>query len=337
MSMERASGVHERSEGSMRGESTRPGARMAAFRHEAFFHSGLNEFADGAASFVTRALEANEAVLVAVATEKQQALHGALGSEASGILFADITTLGENPARLIPAWTRFLAEFGGDGRGVHVIAEPLWPGRTSAELAECVRYEGLLNVAFEGGRAWRLLCPYDADALDDSVLEAASATHPVVRRAGRAEPSTGYGGADAARPLAGELSAPPAQTKTLRFTITSLHELREFVSRIAATEHLAAVRTENLRLAVNELASNSVRHGGGEGVLKTWTEDRALVCEVTDRGTIGERLVGQIHPSPDQQSGRGLWLVNQLCDLVQIRSDDSGSVVRVYMRFGERA
>jgi hypothetical protein len=29
---------------------------------------------------------------------------------------------------------------------------------------------------------------------------------------------------------------------------------------------------------------------------------------------------------------RALWLVNQICDLVQIRSSDEGTVVRVSMR-----
>jgi anti-sigma regulatory factor (Ser/Thr protein kinase) len=335
--MERASGVHERSEGSTRPESARPRVRDRAFRHTAFLYSGSDGFVDGAAPFVTAALDASEAVLVAVATDRQLALHEALGRDASGVVFADVTTLGGNPARLIPAWTRFLEEFGGEGREVHVIAEPLWPGRTSAELAECTRYEGLLNVAFEGGPSWRLLCPYDVDALEESVLEAASATHPIVRRDGRDGPSATYVSAAAVRPLAGELPRPPAQTKSLRFTIASLHELREFVGHVALTEKLGEVRTENLRLAVNELASNSVRHGGGEGVLKTWADERALVCEVSDGGMIEERLVGQVHPSPEQQSGRGLWLVNQLCDLVQIRSGASGTLVRVHMRLDERS
>jgi hypothetical protein len=40
-------------------------------------------------------------------------------------------------------------------------------------------------------------------------------------------------------------------------------------------------------------------------------------------------LVGRVRPGTDACSGRGVWLVNQLCDLVQIRSAPGGSVVRV--------
>jgi anti-sigma regulatory factor (Ser/Thr protein kinase) len=91
-------------------------------------------------------------------------------------------------------------------------------------------------------------------------------------------------------------------------------------------------RVDDLVLAVNELASNSIHHGGGHGMMRMWREGDALLCEVSDGGRISEPLVGRVHPRPDQWSGRGLWLANQLCDLVQIRSSDAGSVVRLHMR-----
>jgi anti-sigma regulatory factor (Ser/Thr protein kinase) len=55
-----------------------------------------------------------------------------------------------------------------------------------------------------------------------------------------------------------------------------------------------------------------------------------LLCEVQDEGQIDTPLVGRSRPSPEARNGRGMWLVNQLCDLVQIRSASSGSVVRVH-------
>ena len=139
------------------------------------------------------------------------------------------------------------------------------------------------------------------------------------------------------RPLEGSLPDPPSQAQVLTFTVTTLHELREFVTEVAHSARLSSERTENLRLAVNELASNSVRHGGGAGTLTTWQQDGALVCQVSDHGHIGEQLVGRVRPEPDQASGRGLWLVNHLCDLVQIRSDARGSNVRAYMWLDDEA
>jgi anti-sigma regulatory factor (Ser/Thr protein kinase) len=37
-------------------------------------------------------------------------------------------------------------------------------------------------------------------------------------------------------------------------------------------------------------------------------------------------------PEPGQLGGRGLWLANQLCDLVQIRCSPAGATVRLRMR-----
>ena len=46
---------------------------------------------------------------------------------------------------------------------------------------------------------------------------------------------------------------------------------------------------------------------------------------------IVDPLVGRSLPPADEIGGRGLWLVNQLCDLVQMRWDAGGTVVRVHM------
>jgi anti-sigma regulatory factor (Ser/Thr protein kinase) len=329
--MEQASGVDERRVGPFEDRAASAVARDQAFSHRALLHAGEDEFAAAAASFAVGALRAGEPLMLALRSEREALLREVLGEDARRVMFCDVQTLGSNPARLIGAWLRFLDEHGDDARGVSVLAEAVWPGRTRAELSECARYEGLLNVAFAGGRAWRLLCPYDVEALDEDVIARARCTHPLLCVGGSTEPSAAYVGADAVAPLEGELPDPPAGASALAFTITSLHELRQFVTEVAHSARLSSERTENLRLAVNELASNSVRHGGGAGTLRTWRAERALVCQVSDHGCIRERLVGRLRPDPDQASGRGLWLVNQLCDLVQIRSGAGGSIVRVHM------
>jgi anti-sigma regulatory factor (Ser/Thr protein kinase) len=79
------------------------------------------------------------------------------------------------------------------------------------------------------------------------------------------------------------------------------------------------------------VATNSIRHGGGEGKLRLWDEDDSLVLSVRDAGRIEDSLVGRERPPSEQASGRGLWLVNQLCDLVQIRSGKDGTEVRLRM------
>jgi anti-sigma regulatory factor (Ser/Thr protein kinase) len=85
-------------------------------------------------------------------------------------------------------------------------------------------------------------------------------------------------------------------------------------------------------LAVNEIATNSVRHGGGTGTLRVWVGTRWLVCEIEDRGRIDNPMVGREEPTPDRPDGRGLWIANQICELVQLRTFGERSVARLHMR-----
>jgi anti-sigma regulatory factor (Ser/Thr protein kinase) len=116
------------------------------------------------------------------------------------------------------------------------------------------------------------------------------------------------------------------------FGFDSLGEVRSLVLREAMTAGLGEMRAAEVVVAVNEVASNSVRHAGGEGVLKMWRTTDCFICEVSDDGLIDEPLVGRYRPAEDAVGGRGLWMVNQLCELVQMRSFARGSTVRMHMR-----
>ena len=201
----------------------------------------------------------------------------------------------------------------------------MWPGRSDAELVECELNESLLDMAFANGQPWRLLCTYDLDSLDDRSSRRRDAATPPARPTAIARALI----APTPASLAGALPPAPAAARTLAFAGDDLAELRAFLTRCAAEEGIQEEHAEELVLAVNELATNSVRYGGGHGELRVWREPAGLVCEVRDEGHIADPLVGRSRPAAQESSGRGLWLANQLCDLVQIRSTPAGSTVRV--------
>ena len=68
---------------------------------------------------------------------------------------------------------------------------------------------------------------------------------------------------------------------------------------------------------------------------RVWRHGEVVVCEVHDAGRFDQPLAGRVRPTPDQTSGFGLWLANQVCDLVQIRSFEDGSVVRLHISAGD--
>jgi anti-sigma regulatory factor (Ser/Thr protein kinase) len=118
----------------------------------------------------------------------------------------------------------------------------------------------------------------------------------------------------------------------LAFDGESLGAVRRLLAARAAEAGLDAERASELVLAVNEVATNSVRHAGGAGTIRVWVGTRWLVCELEDRGRIDDPLAGREPPTADRQNGRGLWIANQVCDLVQVRSSATGTVVRLHVR-----
>jgi anti-sigma regulatory factor (Ser/Thr protein kinase) len=302
------------------------------FLHEAFLYADDEEFVDGTLAFIQEGLGAGEPVLVALDATKIARLQAEVGGAAELVLFADMAELGANPARIIAAWQRFVAERGSGGKAVRGIGEPVWPERTGPELEECQRHEELLNLAFAGIAAFRLLCPYDTRTLSESAIAAALRSHPYVTRGRRRSASPEYAGLEAlGRPDGRPLSEPPATAETLAFDEHSLQDVRRLVQRCSMAAGVSGPRVTSLVVAVNEIATNSVRHAGGEGLLKAWEDGDVFVCEVTDGGRIERPLAGRAQPEVDQLNGRGLWLANQLCDLVQVRTYEDGNTVRVYM------
>lgn len=331
---------HSAASGGRSSKHAGEGIPKSAFRHEMLFYDGGDHgFLDGTLSLVKDALAREAGVLVAVDAQRAAALRDALGADAERVCFARMRSLGRNPARIIPVWRQFVREHALDGEGDALgIGEPVWPGRSAAELDECERHEALLNLAFNDGPGWHLLCPYDLDGLDDAVIDAATRTHPLLAWGEKHHVNERYGCAHTpARPFDGELPSPRAPVSELAFSLKSLAQARQAIRVWAIEQALEHERTEELVLAVGELAANSIRHGGGAGTLRYWREDALLMCEVRDAGWLHAPLAGRVRPSVDARSGRGVWLANQLCDLVQIRSSHAGSVVRVHKCVGPEA
>lgn len=296
------------------------------FRHEALFYEDNDAYLAAAVPFLQAALEGKGAALVSVTREKEALLREWLGAGSEPIEFMAIEEVGRNPARIIPAWGKFL-ERNEDVRGeLRGIGEPFWPGRSSAELDECRRHESLLELAFAGRRSWTLLCPYDRVGLDPEVIVSAHRTHTVGEGV-----DLGANG-NAPTPFAGSLPPAPAGALGFEFGRQDLAAARRLVEGAAVEAELSAVRMADLVTSASELTANSIVHGGGGGEVFAWRQGTELLVEVRDRGgRIEDPLVGRVMPPPEQPYGRGLWLANQLCDLVRIRSDEEGTTVRLHL------
>jgi anti-sigma regulatory factor (Ser/Thr protein kinase) len=303
----------------------------AGFDHLALLYRDVDEYLSGTVPFVTAGLAAGEAVMVAVPRPNLDVIRHGLGPAADLVQLHDMSVAGGNPGRILPG---VLLAFAAAHRGkrVRIIGEPIWPGRTALEYPACVQHEALINAAFRGRDA-TILCPYDVAGLAPRTIEDAYRTHPVVADANARRESRAY-----ADPLAvaadfnRSLPDPPEAAETVTFDLAGLPAVRRFVAGRAGAAGIDPDRALDLAMAVNELAANAVEHGGGEGRLAVWPEDGYLVCQVCDGGHIRDPLAGRIPPTAGQARGRGLVLVNQVCDLVRVHTLPGATTVRLHMR-----
>jgi anti-sigma regulatory factor (Ser/Thr protein kinase) len=306
-----------------------------SYRHEAFFYRGDDDLVAGLVPFVRDGLAAGQPVMAALPGYHLRLLVDALGADAVDVALVDMTELGHNPARIIPGWQRFLDRSCGGVQPVRGIGEPIWAGRRPAELLECQFHEALLNVAVDPDTPLWLRCPYDTGALEEATVAEAHRSHPIVVDSAAYAGSTSYTGAHHVRQFFGaDLPEPPGPIDGFDFGPDDLAAVRDRVTSHARAARMKRERAWELALSVHELATNSVRYGGGSGRLRIWHDGApfargAVVCEVSDHGMIEDPLVGRRRPDPNEPDGRGLWLANQLCDLVQVRSTDTGAVVRI--------
>ncbi len=302
----------------------------SALWHAALFHRDAAEFEVQARMFAENAARAGAAMLVLGPAGSLRGLRQRMNGLGDRITWADTADTGANPGQLISAISRFAAEHA--GRDTWCLQHAAWPSRPAEELWEVLRHEALLNLALAGARV-RVLCPYDF-RLPRDLIACAEATHPVISPGGRFQPSPRFHDARGQVPPQCDrpLLPPPAGARVLPYA-ADLAAVRDLVWLAAQAARLSRNRAGDLQIAIGELAANTLAHSGGPGTLTMWTTDAEIVCQVSDAGYIADPLAGRLRPGPTaDRGGRGLWLVHQLCDLVQVRTGPRGTTIRVHMR-----
>lgn len=303
------------------------------YRHEAVYYRGSREFLDLVVPFVRDAIDGAQPVLVAVVGSRIAALRAELGpaaDPAGAVEFVDMTELGRNPGRLIPAWRDFLHRHRAAGP-VRGVGEPIWAGRRPAELQECQLHEALLNMAIAPGTPFWLLCPYDRADLDAEVIEEAARSHPVIVEPRVYRGSTAYGGAQHAAELFGQvLPAPAEPVRRLMVEPSAGHLVSDWVRRWAEASGVQRRRAAGLAQAVRTVAQATEAHTGRSQMLQLWQQGGDLVCELHDPTPVNDPMIGRRLPGHDNTRGRALSEAHRTCDLVQVRSNAGGTTVRVH-------
>jgi anti-sigma regulatory factor (Ser/Thr protein kinase) len=300
----------------------------AGFVHEALIYRDESEFDAAMHAFLQEAAAVGEPVLVALPGPHLKHVREALGDEMADARLEDLEQVGRNPGCLLEMIEEFVGSHDGRAR---VVSEVVWPGRSRAEAVEALRHEALVNHALAGSGA-TVMSPFDAEHLDEDILAGVEMTHPTVLEGGRRRAGTSY-----TEPMSttfGELwpledPTGPVSEHPLE---GSLMDLRRAIAGDPALGSLSAERRSDLVFAINEAASNAVRHGNETCLTRIWHDGDEVVTEVRSRSAIEDLLAGRRRPAADALNGRGLWLINQVCDLVEMRSGASGTTLRMHIR-----
>jgi anti-sigma regulatory factor (Ser/Thr protein kinase) len=293
-------------------------AAGAGIRHVAWLYRSPEELVTGVREYA----QAGAPLLVAI-------LVGRLLEELRGdtVAVLDMAELGRNPARLMPELRGFADEH--PGRRVRVLAELAWPGRSAAELREISRYEAMLELALAGVPV-TVVCPYSEAELSAPEITAARCSHRRLLRAGHELDSADFQADAASSSLVGGPLIAPRGAQSLAYQ-RNLRPVRDLVGAVGAQAGLAAERCADLVIAASEVAANTLKHTSGGGIVRIWATADEVLCQLEDGGHITDPLAGYRRPVGDVAAGQGLWLVNQVCDLAEIRTSEAGTTIRLHM------
>jgi serine/threonine-protein kinase RsbW len=121
----------------------------------------------------------------------------------------------------------------------------------------------------------------------------------------------------------------------LTFRAGDLPLVRRRTASWALRAGMAAGTADDFVIAVNEIATNAVRHGSPEATLRLWADKRAGMAEIRDRGHWPGAMAAMPVPRrAPEHGGMGLEVARMVCDGLQIDATDSGTVVQLRMSLG---
>jgi anti-sigma regulatory factor (Ser/Thr protein kinase) len=314
-----------------------PGSPAHARPHAAAVVASDDDILAAALPFLEAGLAAGDTTVLACPPETAEVIRGGLGLRAAAVENHPRICLLDTRAPDALTLTRRVIDHARSSRSgwVRLVGQVQF-GTRPRDWREGERYEAAANILL-ADQPLAAVCLYDARSLPEEILDGARATHPEMLVGGERRPSPEF--TDPAEFLR-RLPVPrePVEDAAPVLSVverTSLPRLRHRLGDVLAAHVPDRDLSDDLMLAVSEVAANAFRHGRPPVSARVWVGADQLVCEITDQGPGFADPVAGFQPAhgPDLgRGGMGLWLARKLFDHVDLLPGAHGLTVRLSTR-----
>lgn len=153
-------------------------SRPTMLEHSVFPYGTDDQFRTTMGTFLREGIERSEANLAVTTGANIELLREHLGKDARRVEFVEASDWYSSPIGALNAYRSFCdAKLERGAAWVRVIGEPVWAGRSDAEVRAWTQYESLLNLVF-GALPLTVMCPYDERSVAPEIMREAHLTHP---------------------------------------------------------------------------------------------------------------------------------------------------------------
>jgi anti-sigma regulatory factor (Ser/Thr protein kinase) len=303
-----------------------PGRQCA---HVAAFYASDEQLRDLLLPYLDEGLCRHENILLVISEATERVLRDALGDAADRVQWGSPGLSYDRLGRMFEGFADHLTQQYRAGVPTRVIGE-LDSDISADRLSQYLRYESMAPEMY-APYGYPVVCLWDQRRYPPDVLAHVRTIHPQLLDTRGPIDDTEY-----CKPigyLTRDETPPPAAPADLDWDVyldsaDDLAALRRRLRTWGVTCGLGDHDTDDIVIAVDEIATNALEHGRPPARVRSWTTPGALFVQIDDHG--GTRIpavTGYHRPPTDARRGRGLWIARHLADVLTTYTGPTGTTV----------
>ena len=313
------------------------GAPTGEFVHAAVLYASDEQLRDLLLPYLDEGLRRRENILAVISEDARRVLHDALGDGADLVQWGSAGVSYDRLGQMFEGFASYLDQQYRGGVRTRVIGE-FDADSNPDRVSQFLRYEAMANEVY-APYGYPVVCLWDQRRYPPDVLAQVRAVHSQLLDTSGLIPNPEY-----CLPidyLTRDQRSPPAAPADLDLAVhldssDDLGRLRRRLRSWGASCGMGDEDTDDIVIAVDEIATNALEHGQPPGCVRGWTTPDALFVQVDDRGRgCIPATTGYQRPSTGARRGRGIWIARHLADVLTTHTSPTGTTVA--MRFARRA